>query len=120
MEALADLVQHHVGRVGLEELGCQLTGLVDDLPRGLMGGHSPTWSDREPKVPTPRGTTSVSPCTTSMASIGMPSASLTSMAQDVTWPCPCGDVPVRTTAVPFSCTSTAAYSPPGTPLVIST
>ena len=38
------------------------------------------------------------------------------MAQAVTWPCPCGEVPVRTRAVPFSSISTDAYSLPGTPL----
>ena len=48
----------------------------------------PSCSDREPKVPTPRATSSVSPWLTVTCSIGMPRVSVTSMAKLVSWPWP--------------------------------
>ncbi len=65
----------------------------------------PSWSERDPNVPVPRATASVSPCTTRTASTGRPVSSATSMASAVARPCPCGDEPVVTTA------STAGWSP---------
>ncbi len=52
----------------------------------------------------------MSPHFTVILSIGMPSSSLASMAQTVSWPWPCGEVPVRMVAVPSGCTSTVAFS----------
>ena len=40
--------------------------------------------------------TAVSPCRTSTSSMPTPSSSATICAQDVSWPWPCGDVPVTT------------------------
>ena len=46
-------------------------------------------SEREPIVPAPRGTRSVSELTRVILSIGMPSTSLASIANAVWWPWPC-------------------------------
>ena len=77
----------------------------------------PSWSEREPPVPPPLGTRSVSPHLTVIFSIGMPSSSLTSIAHTVWWPWPCGEVPVSTVAVPSGWTSTVPFSfgPPASP-----
>ena len=50
----------------------------------------------------------------------MPVWSLTSIAQAVAWPCPWGDVPVRTSALPSGSTSTDPYSLNPAPPVTST
>ena len=65
---------------------------------------------REPPVPPPWGIRSVSPHFTVILSTGMPSSSLASMAQTVTWPWPCGEVPVKMVALPSGWTSTVAFS----------
>ncbi len=80
----------------------------------------PSWSDREPPVPPPFGTSAVSPSTRVMRSTGMPVWSLRIMANAVWWPWPCENVPARTVADPSSCTSTAPYSLAPPPAVIST
>ena len=48
----------------------------------------PTAIERELKVPWPAWTCRVSPCTTSMSSIGICSTSAAICASDVTWPWP--------------------------------
>ena len=48
----------------------------------------PIWVDFEPYVPVPRGTTSVSPFSTVIFSIGIPSRSEAIIANVVSWPCP--------------------------------
>ena len=66
----------------------------------------------------------MSPCTTSMRSIGMPSSDDAIIDHDVSWPCPWGEVPVNTVAAPsvWICTrATSCGSPSVTDLpVIST
>ena len=54
----------------------------------------PCCSEREPIVPPPLLTRSVSPQTTSILSIGMPVSDDAIIDQAVTWPWPCGEVPV--------------------------
>ena len=80
----------------------------------------PCCNEREPMVPPPVGTASVSPHTTSIMSIAIPVSSLANIDHEVTWPCPCGDVPVYTIARPFGRISTLPYSPDEVPAVIST
>ena len=80
----------------------------------------PTCNDREPPVPPPVGTRSVSPSTSRMRSIGMPVWSLTIMANAVWWPWPWENVPARTSAEPSSCTCTPPNSLAPPPAVIST
>ena len=63
-------------------------------------------------MPTPRGTSSVSPCRTVIRSIGMPSSLVTSMANAVWWPWPCGELPVYTVAAPVPSTTSRDVSPP--------
>ena len=41
MQAAADLVDHDVVRVGLEQLGRQLPRLLDDVLGGPVHGHAP-------------------------------------------------------------------------------
>ena len=71
-------------------------------------------------MPIASGIASVSPCTTVIDSIGMPSSFWTSIAQAVWCPCPCAELPVNTVAAPVSSTTTRAVSPPMSPAVIST
>jgi hypothetical protein len=52
----------------------------------------------------------VSECTTRTDSIGTPSTPDVSWANAVSWPWPCGEVPVLTVTVPSGCASTAANS----------
>ena len=52
----------------------------------------------------------MSPHFTVILSIGMPSSSLASIAHTVSWPWPCGEVPVKMVALPSGCTSTVAFS----------
>ena len=54
----------------------------------LCTADPPSCSEREPPVPPPVGTRSVSPSTRRMRSIGMPVWSLTIMANAVWWPWP--------------------------------
>ena len=61
----------------------------------------------------PCGDASVSPCTTSTSSKGTPSASAAIWLQHVTWPWPCGLVPVTTSTLPVgSMRMLAASQPP--------
>jgi hypothetical protein len=53
----------------------------------------PTASERDPYVPSPCGPVPVSPCMTSICCGSIPSRSATICANDVSSPCPCGDVP---------------------------
>ena len=74
----------------------------------------PTCSVREPIVPMPRGTLRVSECSMRTSSIGTPSVHDTSCAHVVSWPWPCGEVPVLTVTMPSSSTvhvPTSAPSP---------
>ena len=80
----------------------------------------PSWSERDPPVPPPRGISAVSDCSYRIRSSGMPSLSDTIIANDVAWPCPCDDVPARTVALPSACTSTKPYSVAVPPPVTST
>jgi hypothetical protein len=57
-------VEHDVGLVGLEQAGGQLLGLLDQLGAALSTAAPPCCSEREPIVPPPTGTRSVSPHTT--------------------------------------------------------
>ena len=72
----------------------------------------PTCSVREPIVPMPRGTLRVSEWTTLTSAIGTPSVHDTSCAHVVSWPWPCGEVPVFTVTVPSSATVQVPTSTP--------
>ena len=63
----------------------------------------------------PNCTLSVSPCTTEISSIGMPSRSDTSWANVVSCPCPWLCVPVSTSTEPVGFTRTSADSHKPTP-----
>ena len=52
----------------------------------------------------------MSPHFSVILSIGMPSSALASMAHTVSWPWPCGEVPVKMVALPSGWTSTVAFS----------
>ena len=54
----------------------------------------PTASEREPYVPQPNGPWFVSPCSTSTFSGSIPSRSATICAKPVSWPWPCGEMPL--------------------------
>ena len=60
----------------------------------------------------PRGTLRVSECTTLTSPIGTPSVHETSCAHVVSWPWPCGEVPVLTVTVPSSSTVQVPTSTP--------
>ena len=60
----------------------------------LSTAAPPCCSDREPIVPSPTGVRSVSPHTSVNLSIGMPVLALAIIDHAVSWPWPCGDVPV--------------------------
>ena len=51
-------------------------------------------------------------CSTSTCSGLMPSLSATIIDHDVSWPCPCGDVPVTTCTCDVGSTRTVAASQP--------
>jgi len=75
----------------------------------------PTAADRDPYVSIPRRVTDVSPCHTSTSSGETPSPSATIWDHEVSCPCPCGDVPVRTITFPNGRHSISAAShPPAT------
>ncbi len=81
----------------------------------------PVCRDRDPNVPMPLLTTSVSDWMNSTSSMESPSFSATSIDHAVAWPWPWEDVPVFTTALPSGLTSTELNSASsGPPLVIST
>ena len=61
-------------------------------------------------MPVPRGTTAVSDWTSRTCSIGMPSSSCTIIANAVSWPWPCDDVPTVTSTPPSAAISTLPYS----------
>ena len=63
----------------------------------------------------PWGEDRVSPCITSTSSNGTPSASATIWLHAVTWPCPCGVVPVTTSTLPVGSIRIEAASQPPAP-----
>ena len=113
--------QRDVGLVGFEQVGGELPGL-ERLPprsprtaRSLRSGASATRSCRA-RV----GTTAVSDCTRRTASMGTPSSSATIIANAVSCPWPCDEVPTMAVTVPSSCTSTDPNSWNVPPAVTST
>ena len=75
----------------------------------------PTAPERDPYVPMPICTLSVSPCTIEICSMGMPERCETSWANVVSWPCPWLCEPVSTSTVPTGLTRTSADSHKPTP-----
>jgi hypothetical protein len=71
-------------------------------------------------VPLPRGSSAVSECSTSTASGATPRVEATNRAKAVSWPWPCGAVPVRTVTRPSGPTATAPYSRSEPEAVVST
>ena len=61
-------------------------------------------------VPIPAGVRAVSPWTTTTASMETPRRSATIWAKVVSWPWPCGEMPVVTVTVPLGSTRTVALS----------
>jgi hypothetical protein len=64
------------------------------LAVALATASPPTASERDPYVPSPCGPVAVSPWRISTCSGSMPSRSATIWAKPVSWPWPCGEVPV--------------------------
>src|SRR5215467_7732297 len=89
--------------------------LASTLSSALTIADIPTAPEREPYVPIPNCTLSVSPCTIETFSNGMPSRSETSCANVVSCPCPCACVPVSTSTLPVGLTRTSALSHRPTP-----
>ena len=58
----------------------------------------------------PNGVWSVSPCSTTMSSAGMPSSWVTIWAKVVSWPWPWVCAPILRTALPVGCTRSSAES----------
>ena len=77
-------------------------------------------TDREPPVTLLDGHSSVSPWMTRTAPSGTPRRSEASIAHVVSWPCPNGVAPVRTSTVPSASAVTVPNSPPPPLPVIST
>ena len=75
-----------------------------------MIASPPTANERDPYVPMPNGILAVSPCTISTFSMGMPSCSVTSCANVVSWPWPWLWEPVNTVTEPVGWTRTSADS----------
>ena len=71
----------------------------------------PVCSERDPSVPTPRGTSAVSDCTSLIFSIGTCSTAEATWANAVSWPWPCALVPAETVNVPSGCACAAPHSP---------
>ena len=63
----------------------------------------------------PIGPTLVSPCSTSTSSKSTPSASAAIWLHAVSWPWPCGVVPVTTSTLPVGSIRTVADSQPPAP-----
>src|SRR5215475_14852253 len=89
--------------------------LASILSSALTIADIPTAPEREPYVPMPNCTLSVSPCTTETFSNGMPRRSETSCAKVVSCPCPCAWLPVSTSTEPVGLTRTSADSHKPTP-----
>ncbi len=78
----------------------------------ILMAWPPTASEREPYVSMPYGARPVSPWTTSMSSKGTPITSLAIWLQAVSWPWPCGDVPVISSTLPVGRTRMVQCSQP--------
>src|SRR5215470_9258098 len=89
--------------------------LASILSSALTIADIPTAPEREPYVPMPNCTLSVSPCTIDTFSIGVPSRSATSWANVVSWPWPWLCDPVSTSTEPVGLTRTSADSHRPTP-----
>ena len=72
----------------------------------------PTWSERDPMVPSPRGTAKVSEWTTPTWSAPTPRVAATSWAKAVSWPWPWGETPVLAVIRPSGSTTTSPNSDP--------
>ncbi len=75
----------------------------------------PTASDRDPYVSMPLCEVRVSPCSTSTSSNGTPRGSATIWLHAVSWPWPCGQVPVTTSTLPVGSIRMLADSHPPAP-----
>src|SRR5262249_49200904 len=120
-------VEHDVPERGLALLRRARPTELANAPRGLADGHAaplqrrparpsrggPEWPGRPP-----RGTASVAPKRTSVFGRGIPSRSDASIASPVSWPWPCGERPLRTTAPPSFVTSPSPHSLEPPPFVI--
>ena len=80
-------VDDDVGDIGLEQPGSELAWPCRPAPRWRRWtADPPSCSERDPPVPPPVRTRSVSPSTSVMRSTGMPVWSVTIMANAVWWP----------------------------------
>ena len=86
--------------IHLQQVGGQDPRLRATASARSKTDDPPACSDRDPHVPAPRGTRPLSECTTSIVSIATPITEDTICANAVSWPCPCGDVPVSTVTAP--------------------
>ena len=114
-------VEHHVFDGGLEQVGCPFDEQRRRAsPAAITIDEPATCTERDPTVSPPDGTSSVSPWTTSTASIGTPRRSAMIIFHVVTCPCPYGVAPVNTRSRPSANSCTAPYSVGAAADVIST
>jgi hypothetical protein len=78
--------------------------------------------ERLAKVPTPRGTTSLSPNRKTTSPIGTPSRSAAIWANVVSCPCPCGEeeLPITTRPLGSTLASALSHMPPARSTYIAT
>ena len=89
-------------------------GLADNLLKRQVYGRAADRCVATAKCSNAMLNLAVSPWTTTMSSMGMPSASAAIWENVVSAPCPWGDVPVMTATLPVASTLTVALShPPG-------
>ena len=97
---------------GLEHVRGDLLRLVLTFWAAMWTATPPTGRLREPYVSSPCGEVAVSPWRTSTSSGVTPRASAAIWDQEVTWPWPCGEVPVTTSTLPEPNILTVADSHP--------
>ena len=84
----------------LELVGRDRAGLLDDLLAGLVEGDAADGERPAAVGVHPERDEAVSPWITSTSSKPTPSWSATICAKVVTWPWPCGEIPITTRTVP--------------------
>ena len=92
-----------------------MVALAITFSAALTTAMPPTLSERDPYVSRPFGEIWVSPCRISTSSNGTPSWSATIWLNPVSWPCPCGEMPVITSTLPVASIRMPAASQPPAP-----
>ena len=104
------LLEHHVLLVRLHGMGSELFPLAMTLSAAASSAVPAAMVERDPNVPVPVATRSVSPCWKRTRSGGIPGLSAMIWRNDVAWPWPWSCVPSESVSAPDGSKRSSACS----------